>query len=267
MKRKKWLTISMLLFVLAFFLIMTSVKNITGFAILDSSRPILAPLGIFILMIAIIAYGLSMMAAPVAVAEEKEGGLVRKVRGVGFFKRGEEVYMTDPTRVLSHTGSISLWAYKAKLADADDEKKEAIKGVFLEPLLELRKMGLIPNTAGYYADMFVRPLLRDGAESLDKPEERRLTSEQRREIVTSFRNWDGRVRPEQTDLLRKYNLAYEEKGNKKHAKIYRIEDPNEQIPVTGSPGDKRTGLNTAREIIHLLEGLYSHKLPRDKEKD
>ena len=89
-----------------------------------------------------------------------------------------------------------------------------------------------------------------------------LTKDEREEIKSAFREYNGRFNAQQKDALRKYKL-YTSPGKGGHAKIT-YEGTNYNIFISSHrPSDYRTGIHAAHNIIDLIEKGRKHEAERN----
>ncbi len=270
MTRKRTLNIIGIFYIiLGFVILLTSFKTITGFAIIENLQTKISS----ILGLIVVSIGLSVS----IVSRNKESELEKRAKisvfNAGKGKESEENYMmTDPELYFEGSGAVSLGRFKREInqlkkGDVGEELVKIIRGEYEPPLRALAESN--DREKASIAGAFLRVL--DPSYNLSLKEEKseqdyRLTSDEREDIKAAFRGFDGLLDQHQRNTLKRYNLVYAEGKKHKHI-IYTGTGYKTSIQRHLGKVDPRTGLNTAMNIIELIETGRKHDLEKKSKKN
>ncbi len=243
MKRR---VIGVVLLLIGLILIILTSPKLTGFAISEKniSEMTLKVLGIILFIGGILI--LSSQNTSEKILEDKinvyDDGIDK-----GNSKRNiaRHYFMNDNKADFSRDGKVSLEEFRRQI--------ESYKNEGEEELAEVVRQEYGPGlhrivSEGGEKSKIARAFL----DVLEGPKENaryQLSREDKREIRTAFRTYDGTLNSTQKDVLKKHGVSYE-----RGAKHFLLVKGGKQIyAIPATPSDRRGGLNGAADIIKALE--------------
>ena len=256
-KRRLLIIIGIAYFVLGACVMLSSFQGITGFLTYTGiSGQIRGILGIVFLLIGIFVLITSRK-------EVEEGELERSidVYKLGNNQNDASYVLLDPEMFFGKEGRVNLGRFRREIEHLRREGgEELVKIVYNRYGKALQRIAESNNERkSEVAEAFLRVLDHHYHRPRHREEQENLhlSKDEREEIKNAFRQYDGRLTQQQRDVMGKYNLEYEVGG--KENKI-RYKDSGYSIPISKTPSDFRTGLNTVKYIIELIEQGRRHGL-------
>lgn len=164
----------------------------------------------------------------------------------------EEVYMTDPENFFGKPEGITLEEFKEEIKELKKEPGfvEMIREAYLPSLIKYAREG------GIFAEEAKKRLENmDFTFDEEKHEERyALPEDEIKEIKSAFKDLKEGPTPAQRTILKRYGL--EHKKISRHWIIYPIGEEHRRVTVSLTPGDSRSGKNTASFLIKLCDEQY-----------
>ncbi|MDO8508085.1 MAG: hypothetical protein Q7S27_00205 [Nanoarchaeota archaeon] len=263
MKKKSILRIiGVFYIILGFLILLNSFGTITGLVIVDNIEPqIISVLGIIV-----ISLGFLITIA----IREKEGNLEKNI-SLNLYKankgdENESYMMTDPEFYFESTGAISLGRFKREIhhlkeSSTGDELIKIVRESYEPSLIKLAES---PDREKSEIAIKFLKVLDPSYKSIDKKLESGYTikRDEREEIKSAFRSYDGRLTQEQRLVLKKFNLEIE--NGAKHFRIFYSGTNYNSTLQHGKPSDFRTGLNFTTQLVNLIEKGRKHDLEKSK---
>ncbi len=268
MIRKIFRVLGIFYILLGSIILLNAFHSIIGFTIIENiDTKISSFLGIIF-----IALGLLTTKA----TREKESVLEKKVSiSVYNARRGNEndsLMMTDPELYFENSGAISLGRFTREITALKEGQggKELVQMVKDEYEPALKKIAESEDAEkASIAERFLKVL--DSNYHLQRKRDNReenyeLSREEREEIKNAFRSYDGRISTEQKEVMKKYNLMFDNSGSRGEAKI-RYPGIGYTVTVSRTPSDRRAGLNMVRDILDLIEKGKKHDAEKRSKKN
>lgn len=232
-----------------------SVPRFTGFAIAHDGAWAISVLGLAFMFCG----GMLLMSA-----REEENELVKTLRlydkSGGKRKDHDNCYVMEDEQ-----GPHTLGEFKVEIEKLRrDQDGEDLVGLLREEFTPSLKAAVQNEAEAAIAWEFLAAL----GERRPKESEYQMSKTERREIITSFREWHGVPTTDQRQVLARYNLVYA-KNDGPHPKII-FQGTGYSMAVAKTPSDSaHGGQNMAHAIIKLIENARNNKFhkPDKEEKD
>ncbi len=249
-KKRLTIFIGIAYLLLGFIVILQSFRGLTGFVIFEDVPQQIGWLaGVASIVVGIIVIAVSRGA--VIVYDAKRA------------RNKEHDYMLRDKHLLFGGEDLSLKEFKKeihKLRESNDgeEMVNIVKTEYRPDLEQIVKDG---GKNGEIAEEFLKVLVPSYKRREEEQEDNfRVSKEEKEEIKHAFRQFDGKLSTEQKNVLRKYNLTYDDSGRGPSAKIYY--SGTEYWMTVGRTPSKPSG----DYITHYLIGIIEQGRKHEKEK-
>lgn len=214
--------------------------SITGSVINDFQGWALSIKSFFGLVFIII--GIVLLESKTSLEERADSAGV-DVYSVRLRKEEYEDRMVDPYFFTGPNNyELSLSEFKKGIEKIKDD----------EDLMQMVREQYVPELRKLLADPSKRNIALKFLNLLCVEEEGLLSPNEKREIRTSFKSWNGKLNQKQSGIIGRYSISFEQ--GKTHGKFIL---GSRKVTASLSPSDSRAGKNLSSDLIKMIESHYS----------